>query len=104
MTFINETTSKLEKGVGTEFLKFLYQLKRDRRSTGIKDEDKQLSLAKELLNSVKEEDLHIFQIVDEHVVEMILKLESEERVDDYIKLREKIAHERVDNYPRKDED
>ena len=47
------------------------------------------------------EDLYIFQVVDEHVVEMILELESEERVGDYLKLRERIAHERVDNYQRK---
>ena len=37
---------------------------------------------------MKEEDLHIFQVVDEHVVEMILELESEERVEDYVKFRE----------------
>jgi hypothetical protein len=76
-------------------------MKRNRKSAGIKDEGKQLSLAKELLNSVKEEDHHIFQVVDEHVVEMILELEEEDKVDDYIKFRERIAHERVDQYQRK---
>jgi len=100
-TFIKETITRLERGVGTEFLKFLYQLKRDRKSTEAKGDDKQLSLAKELLNSVKEEDHHIFQVVDEHVCEIILELDRAERIDDYITLREKIAHERVDNYQRK---
>ena len=50
---------------------------------------------------MKEEDHHIFQAVDEHVVEMILELEEEDKVDDYVKFREGIAHERVQNYQRK---
>jgi hypothetical protein len=98
---IDRAIRKMKDDTQKEFLKFLYQLKRDRKPTEPKNEDKQLLLAKELLNSVKEEELHIFQVVHEHVVEMILELESEERVDDYLKLRERIAHERVDNYQRK---
>ena len=39
-TFINETIAGLEKEVGVEFLKFLYQLERDRKSVEAKDEDK----------------------------------------------------------------
>ena len=81
-TFINETISKLEKGFCTEFLKFLYQLEKERKTTGPQDDDKQLSLIKDLLNSVKGEDIHIFQMVDEHVCEIALKL-SNEKVEEY---------------------
>jgi hypothetical protein len=69
--FINETIAGLEKEVGVEFLKFLYQLERDRKSAEPKDQDKQLLLAKELINLVEEEDHHIFKAVDEHVSELV---------------------------------
>ena len=75
-------------------------MEKDRKTTGPKDDDQQLSLIKALLNSVKEEEVHIFQIVDEHVCEIALKL-SEEKVEEYLKFREKIAHEKVDDYQRK---
>ena len=59
-----------------------------------------MSLIKELLNSAKGEDIHIFQMVDEHVCEIAVKV-SNEKVDEYLKFRKEIAHERVDSYERK---
>ena len=99
-TFINDTISKLEKGFCTDFLTFLYQLEKERKTTEPQDDDKQLLLVKDLPNSVKGEDIQIFQMVDEHVCEIALKL-SNEKVEEYLKFREKIAHERVDEYQRK---
>ena len=61
------------------------------------DQDKVLELAKEMLNSTKGEELHIFKAVDDHVGEIVAPLDYE-KVCDYLELREKIAHERVDNY------
>ena len=60
-------------------------MEKERKTTGPQDDDKQLSLIKDLLNSVKGEDIHIFQMVDEHVCEIALKL-SNEKVEKYLKV------------------
>jgi hypothetical protein len=45
-------------------------------------------------------DIHIYQIVDEHVCEIVVKL-SEDKVEEYLKFRKQIAHDRVDDYQKK---
>ena len=65
-----------------------------------RDDDKKLSLIKDMLNVAKGEDIHIFDMVDEHAREIAVKLSSE-KIDEYLKFREQIAHERVDDYERK---
>jgi hypothetical protein len=99
-TFINETIAKLEKGFCTDFLKFLYQLETERKKAEPQDDEKKLSLIKDTLNVAKGEDIHIFDMVDEHACEIAVKLSSE-KINEYLKFREQIAHERVDDYERK---
>jgi hypothetical protein len=100
-TFIDETIAKLEKGFCTDFLKFLYQFETERKKAEPQDDDKKLSLIKDMLNSVKGEGIHIFQMIDEHACEIAAKLRSE-KIDEYLKFREQIAHERVDDYKRRE--
>jgi hypothetical protein len=70
----------LEKETVLDFLKFLYGLQKEAKSKhqfpmNPKDQDKVLELAKEMLNSTKGEELHIFKAVDDHVGEIVAPLD-----------------------------
>jgi hypothetical protein len=56
-----------------------------------------LTTAKALINAVKFEEQHIFNEVDNHVSEIVSSLDHE-RIEDYLKFREQIAHDRLDKY------
>ena len=60
------------------------------RSKEPRDQDKQLALAKEMINSTKGEENNIFEAVDQHAAGIVGGLD-EERVNEYLELRERIA-------------
>ena len=71
--FINETIEGLENESAVEFLKFLYQLQRDQRPKETKDQNKQLTLAKEMINSTKGKENHRFEAVDQHAAGIVCR-------------------------------
>ena len=59
-----------------------------------------MALAKEMINSAKGEGNHIFEAVDQHAAGIVTELD-EERLEEYLEFREKIAHERFLECERK---
>ena len=88
----------------TDLLKFLYELKKEAESKDPmtqEDQDKALETAKQMLINSKGKDNDIFELVDDHVADIVSLLDAHRRWD-YIEFRERIAHDRVDHYNEKE--
>ena len=97
---IKEVTEKLGQDATLDFLKFLYTMQKDLKVEIPNDQDKVLETAKELINSVKDEEEFVFESVDQHVTSIVTPL-NQERREDYIEYRDKIQEERFITRERK---
>ena len=75
--FIDYTIANLEKDLVVEFGKFLDQPREKRQQTKeSKDQGQQLAVAKELINSAKDEDKIILEAVSRHVSGTVAELDD----------------------------